>query len=468
MPKNDASAAHLQHLLEAGRTPEIHWFPEDVPRGSLAETFVAMANSNGGEVLVGISPRGRQLQGIQNPEALMDKVFQAALDIEPSLVLPLPKLILCQGKPVLWILIPAGLPNIYSLAGRYYGREHTRNELLSAGRLRKLLVERGVINFESRLPEDAKLEDLERAQIEHYLQLIDLPLDTPPETLLVQRGCLKLDDGRYIPTYAGLLLFGKSPQQWLPTATILGVRFRGETFSDRFIKQEITGSLPKQLQDASAFLSDQLVREVQITGLTHTNVWAYPFDVVRELLVNAVAHRDYNQQGDSIHINLFSDRMEIHSPGVLPGPVTLENLLQARFSRNPVIMQILSDLGFGERIGYGLDRAVTVLRDQGFPPPEFAEVAGSFRVTLHQPRTGTSRPSFMDQLMPLELNERQHAVIGYLVENRRVTNREYQEICPEVHPETLRRDLADLVQKNVLLKIGDKRATYYVLKRSLG
>lgn len=464
----EASGEHLQQLLETGRTPEVHWFPEDVSRGSLAETLVAMANSNGGEILVGISPRARLVQGIQNAEALLDKVFQAALEIEPSLVLPLPKIITCQGKPVLWILVPTGLPNVYSLAGRYYGREHTRNELLSPGRLRRLLVERGVINFESRLPEDAELDDLDREQIKAYIDAIDLTVETSTEEFLVQRGCLKQIDGRYIPTYAGLLLFGKVPQQWLPTATILAVRFRGETFSDRFIKQEITGSLPQQLREASAFLSDQLVREVRIAGLTHQSVWAYPYEAVRELLVNAVAHRDYNQQGDSIHLNLFADRMEIHSPGGLPGPVTLENLLKARFSRNPVIMQILSDLGFGERIGYGLDRVVAVLRDQGFPQPDFDETAGSFRVTLHQSRSITSRPKLAAQFDHLDLNERQHAVITYLVENRRVTNREYQEFCPEVHPETLRRDLADLVQKNVLLKIGDKRATYYVLKRPLG
>jgi ATP-dependent DNA helicase RecG len=101
-----------------------------------------------------------------------------------------------------------------------------------------------------------------------------------------------------------------------------------------------------------------------------------------ELLVNAVAHRDYNVQGDNIHLHIFADRLEIQSPGKLPGPVTLENLLEARFSRNAVIAQVLSDLGFVERLGYGLDRVVAVLRQQGMRPPRFEEIAGTFRVTL--------------------------------------------------------------------------------------
>jgi ATP-dependent DNA helicase RecG len=192
----------------------------------------------------------------------------------------------------------------------------------------------------------------------------------------------------------------------------------------------------------------------------------YPFDAVRELLVNAVAHRDYNLQGDSIHLNIFSDRIEVHSPGGLPGPVTMDNLLQVRFSRNPVIVQVLSDMGYVEKLGYGLDRVVRSMREHGLRPPRFEELGGTFRVTLF----GALRPGARKQssglidLAEMGLNMRQETVLTFLDENRRITNREYQELCPEVHAETLRRDLADLVSRGLLIKIGDKRATYYILK----
>ena len=103
-----------------------------------------------------------------------------------------------------------------------------------------------------------------------------------------------------------------------------------------------------------------------------------------------MAHRDYNVQGDSIHLNIFTDRLEVQSPGGLPGPVTLDNLLVARFSRNAVIVQVLSDLGYVERLGYGLDRVMSVMRGNNLRPPRFEEVAGCFKATLFG---ATGRPS---------------------------------------------------------------------------
>ena len=119
-----------------------------------------------------------------------------------------------------------------------------------------------------------------------------------------------------------------------------------------------------------------------MVGLTHQEAPEYPLEAVRELLVNAVAHRDYNLQGDNIHLFIFADRLEVQSPGGLPGPVTLHNLLDARFARNAVITQVLSDLGFVERLGYGLDRVIESLKKCQAARPRFEEIAGSFRVTL--------------------------------------------------------------------------------------
>lgn len=451
-------------LLEKGKGPGMEWFPGDVSLMDLANTLMAMANSGGGDIILGVSPRAGRIVGLQDPAGCRDKIFQAALRIEPTLVLPLPQLVQIDRQAVLWIVVPEGLPNVHSLDGRYLGRKGTRNEPLPAAVLRELLIERGGLLFEARVPEGASPEDLDEDRIRFYLESVGLQGQSWQQALL-QRGCLKPVGEAYRPTYAGLLLFGKTPQQWLPSATILAAQFENDTFSDQFIKKEMSGTLLEQLQQAFHYLSQELPQDILIQGLEHSSRSQYPIAAVRELLVNAVAHRDYNLQGDCIHINIFRSRLEIHSPGGLPGPVTLENLLQARFSRNPVIVQVLSDLGYVERLGYGLDRVVSVIREQGLPPAEFNEIAGSFRVTLHsRSKPVDAQLSRRVQNANLELNDRQRAVIDYLFENRRVTNREFQELCPEVHPETLRRDLADLVQQGVLIKIGQKRATYYVLK----
>ncbi|MEJ2597870.1 MAG: ATP-binding protein [Anaerolineales bacterium] len=232
------------------------------------------------------------------------------------------------------------------------------------------------------------------------------------------------------------------------------------------MKKEITGTLPEQLQKAEAFIRENMRSVVRLVGLRHQESLEYPPEAVRELLVNAVAHRDYNQQGDNIHLFIFADRIEVHSPGGLPGPVTLENLLEARFSRNAILVQVLSDLGFIERLGYGLDRVVTSMHQNGLRPPRFEEVAGSFRVTLFGESMAAQSTTTLDltAFQHLDLNPRQQLALGYLSKHRRITNRDYQELCPDVHPETLRRDLVDLVNSDILIKVGDKRATYYILK----
>jgi ATP-dependent DNA helicase RecG len=454
---------NLPALLKQGSGPDLHFFPEDAGLTDLAETLVALANGFGGRVILGVSPLGEHLQGLSDPEALVDLVFQACLLAEPVLVLPVPLQQTFDGKTALIVTVPDGLPHAYNLKGRYLARKGRQNVSIPARQLRELLVARGVLQFESRIPSDASLDDLDLEQIRAYLAEINRP-DADWQQTLLQRGCLAADGEKLCPTYAALLLFGKHPQRWLPNATILAARFPGISFSDEFLRQDIAGTLPQQLRQAELFLQDNLRTVVRMVGLTHQDTPEYPYSAVRELLVNAVAHRDYNQQGDNIHLYLYADRLEIHSPGELPGPVNLKNLLNARFSRNAVIAQVLSDLGFVERLGYGLNRVVTVMRQHGMRAPQFEELGGSFRASLFaQSFTPDSLPD-LSPYQDLDLNPRQQQLLGFLAQNKRITNSDYQELCPDVSPETLRRDFADLVQRNVLIKMGTKRATYYILK----
>lgn len=463
MAEEQPATENVLATLALGMGPDLHWYPESVSLSDLAETLTAMANTRGGKVILGVAPRTGNLQGVKAVEKATDLVFQAALLAEPVLVLPMPVVQQVTGKQVVIVTVPEGLPNVYNLQGRYLTRDGRYNIPFAARKLRELLVARGILQFESRVPADADLEDLDEAQVEAYLKALNRPGEDWGQVLLT-RGCLAKEGEALRPTYAALLLFGKHPQRWLPNATILAARFPGISFSDEFLRQDIAGTLPQQLRQAEAFLQDHLRTVVRMVGLTHQDTPEYPYSAVRELLVNAVAHRDYNQQGDNIHLYLYSDRLEVHSPGTLPGPVNLKNLLEARFSRNAVIVQVLSDLGFVERLGYGLNRVVTVMRQNGLRAPHFEESGGTFRVTLYgQPFPAQSLPD-LSPYRDLDLNPRQRQALDFLAQNPRITSSDYQELCPDVHPETLRRDFVDLVKKGVLIKMGSKRATYYILK----
>jgi ATP-dependent DNA helicase RecG len=203
---------------------------------------------------------------------------------------------------------------------------------------------------------------------------------------------------------------------------------------------------------------------MRIKGFTREETTEYPISVVREAIVNAVAHRDYAIRGEGIRVLMFSDHMEVYSPGRLPGHVTLDNLLHERFSRNEAIAQVLSDLGFIERLGYGIDRMVAAMAEAGLPAPIFEETVAGFKVTLH---------GYGDTLVSREagprwdnrrLNPRQERGLAYLAEHGSITNREFRELFPDLSDETIRRELADLVDQGLIMKVGERKATYYILK----
>jgi ATP-dependent DNA helicase RecG len=462
-----SSSRKTQTLLDQGMGITTHWFPEDISIASLAATLVGMANTRGGTVLLGVAPRSNRVSGIKNRETTVDNIFQAAILADPPLVLPMPREEMIGTDQVLRVTVPEGLPHVYSLEGRYLGRSGCQTHPLPPRKLRELLMERSVIQFENRIPPGATLDDLNPDQVFAYRAALNRPEHESLEDLLTRRGCLRIVDGNLRPTYAALLLFGKDPQRWLPNGSVLAARFPGIAFSDEFIKQEIRGTLPEQIRQTQVFVRDNLRSVARLVGLTRQETSEYPLEAVRELLVNAVAHRDYNLGGDCIHLHIFADRLELHSPGVLTGPVTLENLLVARFSRNAIIAQVLSDLGFVERLGYGLNRVVNVLRQNNLPGPKFEEMGGTFRVTLFSTTIGAykeSHPPDLSRYAKLGFNQRQEMALNYLMRHGRITNRTYQKLCPDISPETLRRDLVDLVKKGELIKVGDKKATYYILK----
>jgi ATP-dependent DNA helicase RecG len=424
----------------------------------LAETLVAMANSRGGTLQLAL--------GESSIEDAIDLVREASLRADPALILPQPQMI---NDTTILVTVPPGLPHVFSLEGRYLSREQGANRPLTPRELRRLLVERGELSYEEEVAHGASLDDLDWFKVEAYVRQLKSGERESIRDLLVRRGCVVARDGGWLPTNAGILLFGKDPTQFIHGAHITAVRFAGTEMGDVFTRQHITGTLPDQIRSAEAFLIDNLRRDVQLgAAMERAEQLEYPMEAARELVVNAVSHRDYSIQGDGIRLFIFRDRLEVTSPGNLPGPVTLDNIVEERYSRNSIIVQVLSDMGFIERLGYGVDRVIALMRERGLPAPQFAETGGGFRVRLFNTPEARSSATFglAGTYLGFPLNSRQEMALHHLTHGRynRITNKDLQELFPDVHPETIRRDLADLVSKGILVKLGQKRGSYYVLQ----
>jgi ATP-dependent DNA helicase RecG len=459
------SPEQIARWIADGSSTGVALLPEAASSRKVSETLVALANAHGGALVLGVSAAG-QVAGLSTPSATRDQALAAALMADPPLVLPLPEIVMLDGRELCVVHVPPGLSQVYSIKGQYLTRAGKENRAMSTAELRTLLIARGEGHFESTVAPGAGLAELDNASVERYLErLPELAAPSAPAALLA-RGCLKATpQGEYVPTYAGILLFGRNPQQYLPSAEIIAVRYAGTTMSDEFVREDIRGPLGEQIRRAEAFLVANMRRGNRIRGFTREEVSEYPLAVAREAVVNAVAHRDYGLRGDSIRLLMFSDRMEVYSPGRLPGHVTLDNIVTERFSRNEVIVQVLSDLGFIERLGYGIDRMIAAMQEAGLPAPRFEETAAGFRVTLLSQGHDLVSASAMAQRWGNELlNPRQEQAMSFIAQNGRITNSAFQTLCPDVSPETIRRDLADLVDRGLLMKIGEKRATYYIMK----
>ena len=470
------SGDDLLNLIRQGRGDHLDWLGEGAALESIASSLAALANARGGTLIIGVAGSNASLSGVHEPEAMLDRILQAALSIEPPLIIPLPRVVRAQDRSFVVVQLPAGMPHVYAHDGRFLLRQGSDNIALKPRELRRLLMERGEVSFELEIVNGATTEDIDWDKARAYAATLSGMNDMNAERALLKRGCLVQHDGKLRPTHAGILLFGKDPQRFVRGAEIVAARFPGEVMSDRFERHDLTGTLPEQLRRAETFLRDHLRKVAQLGGgMERDEHFEYPLEAARELVVNAVAHRDYSVMGDEIRLFIFKNRMEVVNPGGLPGPVTLANIRDERFSRNPVIVQVLSDMGFIERLGYGVDRVIDLMEQRELRSPQFEERAGGFRVTLYnqnerhafaQQAVSMSAPTidFRGEYRNTAINPRQEAALVYLHSgNIRITNSYLQQLFPDIHPETIRRDLSDLVTKNFLRKMGEKRGSYYML-----
>ncbi len=458
----------ISTLYHQGQNETVAFEIESVAQNRLAESFAAFANATGGILLLGIDPHSGAIRGVRDADTAIDKVLAAGLRCEPPLILPRPESVTLEDKMLLFVEVPTGLPHAYGLRGKFLARVGKKNTALGPRQLRQLLRERGEANFEALPAPGATLDDLDDALVQQYAAAFlgeasvkkDAILD-----LLYRRGCLAKDGNTLRPTTSGYLLFGKEPQRIFPSAEILLACYAGKQMDDAFMREIVRGPLSNQVRRAEAFVVTNMRKGSRIDALQREDRAEYPLPAVREAIVNAVAHRDYAIRGDEIRVMLFVDRIEVYSPGRLPGHVTIDNIVDERFSRNEVIAQMLADMGFIERLGYGIDRMIRLMREWGLPAPRFAETSNGFKVTLRGPGEKlVSEETDKSKWRHLELTERQQTALEYIAKHQRITNRDFRDLFPDVSEETIRRDLAGLVEQDALVKIGDKKGTYYILK----
>lgn len=445
-------------LIDAGEDQQLEF---KVRVTSFGEDVCAFANTDGGVVLFGVSDDGK-ITGVGKSNE--EKISSVAAACDPPVRPTVERLVITGISILIAHIERTGL--IHSFKGKVYKRVGSTNRALSTQEILDLGQKLGKIRFDDQIVEEASFEDIDwdfvrNFFIPRYESRVETAIAGNPEEVMEALGATQ--DGA--PTNAGILLFGKGPQGFYPNAFIALARYRGEVVgTERLDYKEFDGNLFQQIDACDRYIKEHIatMSRLSLDRVEREDIPEYPFFSIRELVTNAVVHRDYFVAESKVIIKMFSDHLEFYNPGGLGGGVTPENIVRKQFSRNPILARVLSRVGYIEELGEGWDKIIAEHRAHPLNPPMPAIEADETSVTV---TLFSTREKFRTEQEFIELNKRQRQAVHYLETHGRITNREYRELFPEISSETARSDLKDMVEKGILEQRGAKRGTHYVLRQ---
>jgi len=405
----------------------------------IAETLCAMANADGGELVVGMEDDGTPT-GVPHPADRVELLLRAAGErsyVEPPLRFQRRELQTQDGLLLLHFAVEWS-PEVHHLAnGRYVLRVGDSTMPFPAEQIAALKSTKWQGLIERSFPPGATLDDLDLELVATLTpDLVDAGV---PVEWLQHHRLVEGRNGRFVPNLAALLLFGKDPGRWHPRCGIDFVRWEGnerkygaELNIEKRIR--IERPLATLIKDAFEAIRPFIRERQQLVGLFFTERLEYPDFVWQEAIVNAVAHRDYGIQGAPIEVWMFDDHIEVRSPGLPPPPVTVEALNRRQrlhLSRSPLIVRTLVELGFMGDLGEGIPRMFDVMEQEGFYPPTFASIGAlSVEVTLrNQPIYDRATLEWLQQFKEFDLSGDQRRLLAYArAQGGTFTSREYQKL----------------------------------------
>ena len=354
-----------------------------VSNADLANEIAAMANANGGTIVVGVTDDG-VIEGFNElGESRLNDVQKVVSNfLKPIPVYKTEVVNIKNNKQeddhiVFFHIEPAQDYIVRNSKDEVYLRQGDSAIKLTHDQIRSLEYERHERNFESEILPNTSIDDVDLEVMEIYKEKINAQ-DISNEQILKARGFLVEYNGKYSLTNAGMLLFGKNPTIYFPQARVRVLKFEGTEFQvgkDMNIVKDKTFDkcLFRIITEASDFIRSQL-REFTFLhpGGQFKTIPEYPEFAWYEGMINAIIHRDYSNYGNHITIKLFDDRLEIKSPGTLGGLVTLENIQYERYSRNPQISRVLAELDMVRELNEGIKRMCREMKNFFLKEPEYS------------------------------------------------------------------------------------------------
>lgn len=361
----------------------------------LAPTISAFANAEGGTIVIGINEKTRAIEGINSIGS--DRINDL-LASPKDVCAPMPQyreefipVVNDNGEPDRLLLLHIDASHeqvIRTCNGSTYLRVADKTKELRGEDLRNLEYGKSVRHYEDECHPDATIADLDTSLLDAYREKLKAQ-DLSYEQLLAARGFIRKQGDTPRLTNAAVLLFAKNIIQFYPNCRIRFVRYDGtkaRTGADINIVRDRSIELPilKIIQEAKGFISSQLREFTALDPATgkFQVVPEYPEFAWLEGIVNAVTHREYAFAGRYILVAMYDDRLEIESPGKLPSIVTIDNIKETRYSRNPRIARLLTDFGWVRELNEGVKRIYSDMEKFFLEDPIYSEPEQSVKLVL--------------------------------------------------------------------------------------
>jgi ATP-dependent DNA helicase RecG len=393
-------------------------------RQEILETISAFSNTKGGTIYIGIAPEGKIIGidvGNQTVETLANEIKQ---NTDPR-VFPTIEIQQINNRDVIVIKVAEYPTKPVWAKDKVFLRVGRSNQRASAEKIRDFILESKVFKWDNQVIPKSKLSEIDGDRVKVFLQKVEeernTTFDTPRSTGKVLEKLNLIKDGNL--THAAILLFGKNSQKHFIQSETRCARFNGTEPIDFVDMQVINGTIIEQVPAVLNFIRRHINVGVEITGEPERKeIWEYPKEALREGIVNAICHRNYEDTGN-VQVRIFDNRLEIWNPGSLPGNMTIEMLRGDHQSRprNELIARCFYLIKYIEQWGTGTNRMIKLCREARLPALHFINLADSFVVIFSRKEQKSSRVKLKSSG---ELNETQTKIIDYLKKNKEASTYE--------------------------------------------
>jgi ATP-dependent DNA helicase RecG len=426
---------------------------KSVWRDEYLKWLCGFANAQGGRIYIGKDDTGKVV-GVEDYKTLMDEIPNK---IKNNLGITAEVNLLQEDTKyfIEIIVLPYSVP--ISLRGRYYYRSGSVKQELTGAALNEFLLKRAGHTWDNVIEPRTTFTDIDEKSFRAYLVMSKekgrLP-DVEGLTLEEIFDKLRLTENGQLKR-AAVVLFGKDPGRFYPNTFVKIGRFAKDDADLRFQEVE-EGNIIVLLRNVLEQLNHKfLIRNIEFEGFYRIERGEYPVPALREMLLNALVHRNY--MGSFTQIRVYDDKINIWNEGMLPEGISLESLKRSHSSRprNPLIADVCFKGGLIDTWGRGTIRIIDTCKEAELPEPELIERDGGFLVTLFKNNLTE------EQMKKLGLNERQIDAILFYRSKSKITGLEYAKRY-KIAERTARADLSELVEKKLLYKQGETKSVKYL------